>query len=361
MCPIQTTYAAKHDVATPGQRADFGLIDINSKAAEGSDINFGLAVVRGTGDDQAILPSATGQGFLGITQYTTAGVANSSDVHLYEENREMNIIDFGRVFAICEDGCVPGDDVFFRHTVGAVGTVVGGLRTDADANKADQIIGGKWETTAAAGGIAMIKLNGVSPATSALTLSETITAAGAGVVSLLTQVTLIDSTLGAQALTLADGFESQTKTIAMTVDGGDCVVTPANLLNGTTFTLNDAGDSITLRFVGGTWMIIANNGVMVDSIVETITAAGATALNLLTALSLFDSTLGAQTGTLADGTEGQLKTMKMTVDGGTDMVVTPANLHDGATLTFADVNDSMVLQFVGGTWLVISNNGVVIA
>ena len=360
MSPVQTTYSAEHAAAVAGQRSDFGLVDIVSKVAEGSDVNFGLAVVRGTGDKQAKLPSAAGQSFLGVTEYTTAWAANASDIHLYAENREMNILDLGRIYVVTEQAVVPGDPVFFRHTAPGA-EVVGAFRKDADTANADQIQGASFESTTGAGGIAQIQLRGEAPAVAPLTLSETITAAAAGVVSLLTQMTLIDSTLGAQALTLADGFEGQEKTIKMTVDAGDCVVTPANLLDGTTFTLNDADDSISLRFVDGTWMILSNEGVLVDSIVETITAAGATALSLLTALSLFDSTAGAQTGTLADGTEGQLKTLKMTVDGGTDMVLTPANLHDGATLTFADVNDSMVLQFIGGTWLVISNNGVVIA
>lgn len=356
--PVQTAYAAEQDVAQEGQRADLSLIDIISKSAEGSDVNFGRAVVRGTSDDQAKLPSASGQAFMGVTEYTTAWSANASDVHLYEENREMNIVSFGRMWAITEQAVVPGDPVFFRHTVGAGGTIIGRFRKDADTATADQIDGASFETTAGAGALAMIQIRGEVPGVAPLTLSETITASGA--VSIATQISLIDSTSGAQALTLADGFEGQEKTIKMTVDGGDCVVTPVNLQDGTTITLNGVDDSVSLRFVGGTWMIFANEGCIVDSIVETITAAGAAALSILTLVSLFDTTNGAQTGSLVDGEEGQVKIMKMTVDGATDMVVTPDNLHDGGSLTFADVNDSCELLFVGGTWMVISNNGVAV-
>lgn len=263
MCPVQTSYSAEHEKGVAGQRADLGLVDIQSKVAEGSDINFGLAVVRGTADNQAKLPSATGQAFLGITEYTTAWAADASDIHLYQENREMNVFDFGRIYAICEDGCSPGDDVFFRHTTGT-GTTIGAFRTDDDTNTADQIAGATWETTTAAGALGIIQLRSEAPGVDPLTLSETITAAGAGVVSVSTQVTLFDTTAGAQALTLADGVEGQEKIMKMTVDGAtDSVITPTNLQDGTTLTFADVNDSCVLRFIGGTWMVISNNGVAI--------------------------------------------------------------------------------------------------
>ena len=156
--PVQDAYTAEQEVAHEGQRADLGLIDIISKAAEGSEINFGRAVIRGTSDDQAKLPSATGQAFMGVTEFTTAWAANASDVHLYEENREMNIVTFGRMWVITEEAVVPGDPVFFRHTAGGGGSIIGRFRTDADTASADQIVGATFETTAGAGALAMIKL-----------------------------------------------------------------------------------------------------------------------------------------------------------------------------------------------------------
>lgn len=157
MCPVQTSYAAEHAVAFEGQRADFGLVDVISKVAE-ADLPFGLAAIRGTADNQAILPSATGGSFLGVTEYTTAWAADAADVHQYEQYREANILTFGRVWVICEDGCSPGDAAFFRHTAGAGGTVIGSFRTDADTATADAVPGGTFETTAAAGGLALLKL-----------------------------------------------------------------------------------------------------------------------------------------------------------------------------------------------------------
>ena len=158
MCPVQTAYTAEQALAFEGQRADLGLTNVISKAAEGGDISYGRAVCRGTGDDQALLAAATGGSFLGVTEFTNAGVANASDASVYEENSEMNILNFGYVWVICEDGCVPGDAAFFRHTAGAGGTVIGAFRTDADTASADAITGATFESTAAAAGLALLKL-----------------------------------------------------------------------------------------------------------------------------------------------------------------------------------------------------------
>jgi hypothetical protein len=48
---------------------------------------------------------------------------------------------------------------------------------------------------------------------------------------------------------------------ALTVDGGDAVeVTPASFANGTKFTLNDAGESVTLQWGGtGGWFIVGSH------------------------------------------------------------------------------------------------------
>jgi L-aminopeptidase/D-esterase-like protein len=61
-------------------------------------------------------------------------------------------------------------------------------------------------------------------------------------------------TTGASTATLANGCCSgQSKTVIMSVDGGDFVLTPASFLNGTTVTFDDLGDSITLVWTGAAW------------------------------------------------------------------------------------------------------------
>lgn len=71
-------------------------------------------------------------------------------------------------------------------------------------------------------------------------------------------------------------------------------------------------------------------------------------------------TTGAATATLADGYEGQLKTVFLRTDGG-ELVLTPANLRGGDTITFSEVDDFVVLQFVAGQWTVVVNSNTVVA
>lgn len=346
--PVQTTYTAEHDPAYEGQRVDLQVTNINSKTVETSaGIPFGRAVVRGTNDDGCVLPSATGQTFVGITEMTSAGNEDGSSLHQYEEYREANVIDFGGVWCYTEQSVVPGDAVYFRHTAGASPIdVVGRFRKDASGGDADLIQGAQWETTTAAGGIGKIKLN--APGTGILLApdsSETLTAAGAVAISLTTSITYFDSTLGAQAATLADGTEGQIKKVMMTVDGGDVVITPTNLAVGATLRLTEVFSSYTLQFSGTSWKVIAREGLAI----QTITAATTAVMPLDVDLFLFDTTVGASTGAIAAGYAGQRVSMKMLVDGG-DQVITPAVFADGSTLTF-DNTDSAVIISDGTNWM----------
>ena len=60
-------------------------------------------------------------------------------------------------------------------------------------------------------------------------------------------------------------------------------------------------------------------------------------------------TTGADALTLADGLEGQHKTIIMKTDGG-DGTLTPSNLGNGTTITFNDVGDSANLIFTNAAW-----------
>lgn len=352
--PVQTSYASEMEEAFEGQRANLGLVNILSKVAEGSDIPFGRAVVRGTGDGQALLPSTTGQAFLGVTEFTSAWAENGSNLHLYAQYREMNIINFGEVWVYTEQSVVPGDDVFFRHTADTAPLdVVGRFRKDTSGGDADQIVGATFETTTAAGGIAKIRINspglGVSVAPDS---SETLTAAGA--ISLLTAITYFDSTAAAMAMTLADGVEGQKKLLQFNTDGGNVTVTPANFANGTAIVFTDALDYVELLFTDGAWVIIRDG----NRAVVTITASGA--IPLTAKIVYIDSTSGVQALTLADGAVGQQIIVKMLVDGG-DSVITPANLLDGTTITFDDAGDSALLVFDGTNWGVIGTATATVA
>ena len=94
---------------------------------------------------------------------------------------------------------------------------------------------------------------------------------------------------------------------------------------------------------------------------ETATGGGsAVALSLNTAHSAI-VTSGAQAFTLANGVNGQIKTISMVTDGG-DATLTPATLNGGTTITFGDVGDGVVLVYnTTGGWAVVANNGAAIA
>ncbi len=99
------------------------------------------------------------------------------------------------------------------------------------------------------------------------------------------------------------------------------------------------------------------------TVVATQTATGggsAVALSLNTAHSAI-VTSGAQAFTLANGVNGQIKTISMVTDGG-DATLTPATLAGGSTITFNDVGDSVVLIYnTTGGWAILSQNGVTVA
>ena len=76
----------------------------------------------------------------------------------------------------------------------------------------------------------------------------------------MTNITSTGATIGSNSLTLANGVQGQIKIITLIVDGGNVDVTPANFLNGTKWTMEDAGDSMTVIFNGANWQVLANNG-----------------------------------------------------------------------------------------------------
>lgn len=88
--------------------------------------------------------------------------------------------------------------------------------------------------------------------------------------------------------------------------------------------------------------------------------SGAGAVNLTTWTTAFTSTGAGNALTLADGVVGQIKYIVHVVDGGSG-VLTPTNLFNGTTITFTNLGDSCILQFIGTEWHVIALNGAALA
>lgn len=91
--------------------------------------------------------------------------------------------------------------------------------------------------------------------------------------------------------------------------------------------------------------------------------SGPGAVNITQPVTKFTSTATGNALTLADGVEGQLKTIVYVAEaaGGDTGILTPSNLGAGTTITFNAVGDACVLQFLGTEWWAISLRGAVLA
>lgn len=70
---------------------------------------------------------------------------------------------------------------------------------------------------------------------------------------------LVDADAGGDTFTLQDGVAGQITTVALLSATGVATITPANLAGGTSVTLNAAGDSVVLQFIGTEWYILGGN------------------------------------------------------------------------------------------------------
>jgi len=155
MAGVQTSYDLVHAPGFVGQVADMQLSNVFSRSVETSEIDFGLAVVRGTADDQALLPDGAAGSFLGLTVRTIAGTADTAGDRKYQINESANILDEGMIYAICEDGCTQGDPVEYRYVAGT--GQLGGLVTANVVGESVLIPNAVWDTTTAAGEIGVVK------------------------------------------------------------------------------------------------------------------------------------------------------------------------------------------------------------
>lgn len=89
------------------------------------------------------------------------------------------------------------------------------------------------------------------------------------------------------------------------------------------------------------------------------------AASLLETATYFTTGATGETGTLAAGSTGMVKTFMMRGDGGGDMVITVTNAgwktSGTGTMTFDTVGDGCTLQYINSKWFCVGNNGVVFA
>lgn len=193
------------------------------------------------------------------------------------------------------------------------------------------------------------------------------TSTGGGAVVLSTSPTLVTPTLGAATVTTLNR-------VTITAPAGSATLTIAN---GKTLATNN---SITLAGTDTTVMTFPTTNATIarTDAAQTFTGdqtfsncfiqgaqslSGPGAINITQPVTKFTSTATGNALTLADGVEGQLKTIVYVAEaaGADTGILTPTNLGAGTTITFTNVGDACILQFLGTEWWAISLRGATLA
>lgn len=167
---IQTTYLDQAPLPFAGVIAEPSpeppVSAINTEVS--AEIPFGYAVARDNtapydvNGNGAKLPAAGTDKLLGIVRHSHA-YSNSPGGDLgtagLKPGAVMSVQRKGRIWAVCEDGCVGGDRLFVRHTTAGAGK--GALRaTDAGGSTCiDATTKAEWQTKAAALGVAILEID----------------------------------------------------------------------------------------------------------------------------------------------------------------------------------------------------------
>ena len=149
----QLSYAINQAKAYAGGIFALGTNDVGSFSVETvAGINFGVAVSRGTDKESQVVLGGDAT-FLGVTirDLGREGAANTGDIK-YNENETAGVMRKGYIWVVCPTGCVPGD---VANYVDATGVIDSGV---AAAGETD-IVGATFETVAAAGELAVLRIN----------------------------------------------------------------------------------------------------------------------------------------------------------------------------------------------------------
>jgi hypothetical protein len=106
---------------------------------------------------------------------------------------------------------------------------------------------------------------------------------------------------------------------------------------------------------------VASGGTGASGAVQALSGPGA--VDITSLATAFTSTAAGNALTLADGAQGQIKTVIYVAEaaGGDTGVLTPTNLGSATTITFNAIGDSVTLQFAGTDWWVVGFRGAAVA
>ena len=156
----QLSYAINQAVAYMGQIFALGLRDVISRSVETvAGAAFGIVVSRGTDkDNQCVIGGTTG--ILGITIRALDREGDDAAGAIeYSETETAGIMRMGYIWITCPTGCVPGDPVNF---VEATGVIDSGAPAGVGETGLDDCY---WDSTAAAGELAVLRVNNVDKIT----------------------------------------------------------------------------------------------------------------------------------------------------------------------------------------------------
>ena len=101
-----------------------------------------------------------------------------------------------------------------------------------------------------------------------------------------------------------------------------------------------------------------------NSTSQSITGDGSTssAVDITSAVTEVNATSGAAPVTLADGANGQIKTIINISTGGSNAVnIVPSNFRGGTTITLNAPGESVICIFKASKWYVLGGNGYAVA
>lgn len=190
---------------------------------------------------------------------------------------------------------------------------------------------------------------------------------GTGALVFANTPTLVTPVLGVATATSVNKMAitapatSSTLTVA---DSKTFTVNHSLTLSGTdTTTMTFPATSATIARTDAAQAFTGNqtfNGAIIGA-VQALSGPGAVNVTQLT--TAFTSTAAGNALTLADGAQGQIKTIIYVAEaaGGDTGVLTPTNLGSATTITFNNIGDSVTLQFAGTDWWVVGFRGAVVA
>lgn len=158
----QTSYSKTMSAAYEGGHQQ--LIHVRSGRNNlGSEIAYGRMVAfdagAGTTELAFRLPTASGDKLIGVVLYDHAHEPQVTGV---ADDGIASLVDQGEVWMTTEQAVTPADPVFIRYDVAsATGTspALGKVRKDADTSKAVAATNCSFMTSAAAGGLVLVKVN----------------------------------------------------------------------------------------------------------------------------------------------------------------------------------------------------------